>query len=245
MSRWLDYLIGISGLLVAGALVGWGGWRMLKQSYDPVKLLLKLAFTLPFVFFAIKFAHFLGPVGPFVIVAMAVVLSIMWTPNIAEWISGPITGLFDGGTEEPDKKPFYSIANAKRKRGHYDEAIAEIRKQLAKFPNDFEGHMLLASIQSENQRDLAAAENTLNKFCALKDAPDKQVAAAWTTLADWHLKIGVDVDAAATCLSGDGTRVARGAAARASRGRGENVAGRSRPEKNRREGRDKKSRLAR
>src|SRR4029077_19201226 len=47
---------------------------------------------------------------------------------------------------------------------------------------------------------LQAAENTLNRFCALPKSPEKQVAAAWTTMADWHLKIGVDVDSARASL---------------------------------------------
>lgn len=200
MNRILDYVTGLSGLLVACGLVGWGFWRMLKASYDPVKILLKLAFTAPFVIASIWFAHLLGPFGPFLIVAMAVVLSIIWTPHLADWISSPITGLFDGGTEAPEAKPFYSIATTQRKRGNYDRAIAEIRKQLTKFPDDFEGYNLLASIQAENLRDLVAAENTLEKFCARKNSTDKQVAVAWTTMADWHLSIGLDADAARASL---------------------------------------------
>ena len=195
-----DYLIGLSGIIVAGGIVGWGFYRMLKRSDDPLKMLFKWLFTIPFVFFSIVFAHKLGPFGPFLIVPMAIVLTLMWTPNIAEWIFSPLTDLFDGGSVEPDKKPMYSIASTKRKRGLYNEAITEIRRQLGKFPNDFEGIMLLASVQAENLNDLAAAENTLNQFCANPKAAEKLVAVAWTTLADWHLKIGVDVDSARAAL---------------------------------------------
>ena len=60
--------------------------------------------------------------------------------------------------------------------------------------------MLLASVQAENLADLAGAEVTLNHFCEWPDAPEKQVAAAYTQLADWHLKLGADADAARAAL---------------------------------------------
>jgi hypothetical protein len=56
--------------------------------------------------------------------------------------------------------------------------------------------MLLAAIQAEDTMDLASAETTLNLFCDSPDAPPKRVAAAWTQLADWHLKLAQDVDSA-------------------------------------------------
>ena len=201
MRHIFDYLVGLVGVIIAVSLVGWGFYGMIKRSDDPWKMIFKWLFTIPFVFIIIKFAHDLGPFGPFLIVLMGVVLSLMWTPHIAEGIFSPLTNLFDGGNIEPDKKPFYSIANSKRKRGLYAEAISEVRKQLVKFPNSFEGIMLLAAIQAEDLKDLSAAENTLNQFCAEAKAPEKLVASAWTTMADWYLKIGVDVDSARLSLN--------------------------------------------
>lgn len=97
---------------------------------------------------------------------------ILWRNAIIDFISSPLTSLFNGGNQSPDKKPYYSIATTKRKRGQYYEAIAEVRKQLDKFPNDFEGVLLLAGI----------------------------VAFALTQLADWHMKIAADVDSARAAL---------------------------------------------
>ncbi len=131
---------------------------------------------------------------------MAVVLSFMWTQHISELLASPITNLFDGGHEQPDKKPLYSTAISKRKLNHPFEAIAAIREQLAKFPNDFEGVTLLATIQAEDTQDLPAAEITFDHFCERKDAPPLQVAAALTQLADWHLKLAQDADSAHTAL---------------------------------------------
>jgi hypothetical protein len=200
MSRAFDIALGTAGLVVAIGLVGWGFFMMIKKSYDPGAMLLKCAFTVPFVAFCIWLGLKMGPYGPFLIVFMGVVLSFMWTPHIAEFISSPFTNIFDGGNVPVENKPYYSIATAKRKRGFYLESIVEIRKQLAKFPDDFEGAMLLAGIQAENLNDLQSADNTLNQFCARPKAPDRQVAAAWTTMADWHMKIGVDVDSARASL---------------------------------------------
>jgi tetratricopeptide (TPR) repeat protein len=199
MHRTFDIVLGTTGLVVAIVLVGWGVFYALKKSDAPGKMFLKLAFTLAFVLGCLWLARLLGPFGPFLIVFMAVVLSFMWTPHIGEWIASPITSLFDGGNEPPDKKPLYSVAMARRNRGKPHEAVAEIRKQLAQFPNDLEGVMLLARVQAEDLNDLPGAENTLNHFCARPAAPMKQVAAAFTQLADWHMK-SADVDAARAAL---------------------------------------------
>ena len=129
-----------------------------------------------------------------------IILSILWTPQISGLLFGPLTDLFDGGRQPPDPQPYYSRALAKRKLHKPFEAIVEIRQQLAKFPGDFEGVMLLAGIQAEDTRDLPSAELTLNRFCDGKNAPPRQVAAALTQMADWHLKIANDVDAARAML---------------------------------------------
>ena len=115
-------------------------------------------------------------------------------------MSKPITSLFDGGTQPPEPKPYYSIALTKRKLYRPLEAIVEIRKQLAQFPTDYEGISLLATIQAEDMKDLAGAEMTLNHFCDSPAAPPKQVAAALTQLADWHLKLAQDADSARAAL---------------------------------------------
>ena len=179
MHRTFDIVVGIIGTIISIGLVGWGLYYGLKKSHDPVKMLCKLAFTIPFVIFCLWYARVLGPWGPFLIVFMAVVLSPMWTPHIGEWLASPITNLFDGGNEPPERKPYYSVAMAKRNRGKPREAVEEIRRQLEQFPNDFEGVMMLARIQTEDLNDLPGAENTLDHFCNWPNAPLKQVAAAY------------------------------------------------------------------
>jgi len=192
----VDVTLSIAGL----ACFIWLTVRALKRAEDPVKILFKWGFTIPFVIFCIWLAHLMGPLGPFLILVMGIVLSIMWTPHISEWIFKPLTSLYDGGSEPPEPKPYYSIAQTKRKLNHPLEAIVAVREQLAKFPNDYEGVMLLAAIQAEDTKDLASAEMTLNHFCDQPNPPPRQFAAAMNQLADWHLKLAQDAGSARAAL---------------------------------------------
>jgi tetratricopeptide (TPR) repeat protein len=92
------------------------------------------------------------------------------------------------------------MAIAKRKQGKGLEAVMEVRRQLARFPNDFEGVMLLAGVQAEDLKDLASAEITLNHFCDQLHPPPKQFAAAMNHLADWQLKLAQDAEEARAAL---------------------------------------------
>jgi len=198
--RIFDIVLGTAGLVVAIVAICAAIFILLKKSDDPGKMFFKLAFTVPFLIFCIWLGVKMGPFGPFLIVFMAVILSVMWTPHIGELLSGPLTSLYDGGDQRIEPKPYYSIAISKRKLNKPFEAIAAIREQLAKFPNDFEGVTLLANVQAEDTKDLPAAEITFNHFCDQPDSPPRQVAAAWTQMADWHLKMAQDVDSARATL---------------------------------------------
>ena len=200
MSHTITLVVNVSLSLLGLGFLVWLSVRTLKRSGDPMKLVFKWAVTIPFVAVCLFYGARIGPFGPFLIVLMAIVMSFMWTPHISELLFSPLTNLFDGGHEPPERKPYYSIALTKHNRGKPHEAVVEIRKQLAMFPNDFEGVMLLARIQAEDLADLAGAENTLNHFCDWPEAPMKQVAAGLTQLADWHMKMAADVEAARTAL---------------------------------------------
>jgi tetratricopeptide (TPR) repeat protein len=200
MSQILQIVVGVVLSVIGLAFLVWFFIRTLKRTADPPMLILKWVFTIPFVIFCIWMARQLGPFGPFVIVFMAVVLSPVWTPHIGEWLAKPLADLYDGGGQEVEPKPYYSIARAKRKLYRPLEAVVEIRKQLARFPNDYEGVHLLAAVQAEDMKDLTGAEMTLNHFCDSPAAPPKQVAAALTQLADWHLKLAHDADSARAAL---------------------------------------------
>jgi tetratricopeptide (TPR) repeat protein len=200
MSHAIEIAVDAALPIVGLACLVWLSVRALKRSEDPVKILFKWGFTIPFVLFCLWMAGRIGIYGPFLIAAMGVVLSIMWTPHLSELLAKPITSAIDGGNEPPEPKPYYSIAQTKRKLNHPLEAIIAIREQLAKFPNDYEGIMLLAAIQAEDTKDLASAEITLNHFCDQPNPPPRQFAAAMTQLADWHIKLAQDFDSARATL---------------------------------------------
>lgn len=191
-------------------LVVGGGWlfiRALKNSADPAKLILRIVLTVPIlVYLAWKIGPMIPKGGPDTIFGMMIatvclkVIALIWREVITDIIANPFGSLYDGGSEQIEPKPFYSIAIGNRKRGKVHDAIMEVRRQLDKFPNDFEGITLLANIQAEDMKDLQAAEMTFKHFCDRPEAPAKQVAAAYTQMADWHLKIGIDVDSARDVL---------------------------------------------
>lgn len=189
----------VFSVIGAGFLI-WLVVRTFQRTDDPVKLAAKWIFTFPLIIGCIWMAHQMGPYGPFLIAFVGVILSIMWTPHLSDMLISSLTDLFDGGKEPPIPKPFYSIALAKRKRGEFSDAMILVREQLAKFPNDYEGVLLLAAIQAEDLKDLQSAEITLNQFCDWEKAPPMQIASALTQLADWQLKIVHDSTSARMTL---------------------------------------------
>ena len=187
--------------------IGWLFWYALKKSDDPAKLIFKWVLTAAVFWAGLKYAlpayaegGLSAIYGLGLTMSLAMAFNVLWRHSIIEILIKPLTNIFDGGSEPPPPKPVYSIALAKRKTNRPLEAIVAIREQLAKFPTDFEGIMLLANIQAEDMNDLPDAEITLNNFCNSPNAPDRQVVAALTQLADWHLKKTVDVDAARAAL---------------------------------------------
>jgi len=192
-------------LLLAAALtaVVWFMIRSLKRSDDPPRLIFKWCLT------ALVIGGLIWWVGPMVghdddsaIVGMiaafvcALALAVIWRQTLADMVAKPFASLYDGGSQEPIPHPAYSVAQSKQKLGKYLEAVAEIRKQLDRFPTDVEGQMLLAQIQAEYLKDLPAAERTIEQFCAQPGHAPQNIVFALYSLADWHLKVGQDREAA-------------------------------------------------
>ncbi|HEY1662904.1 MAG TPA: tetratricopeptide repeat protein [Verrucomicrobiae bacterium] len=195
------------------AFIGWLLWFSFKRSPERPRLLVKWIVTALTLLYVIKYvvpgfrqadAGTLGSYDTiysmFKMLIVGVVMFITWRHSIIGLIADPLSSLFDGGTVEVEPKPFYSIALTKRKLSRPLEAIVEIRTQLSKFPNDYEGTLLLATIQAEDMKDVPSAEVTLTHFCEWENAPQPQIAASLTQVADWYIKINNDVDSARTAL---------------------------------------------
>ena len=71
--------------------------------------------------------------------ASGLVLAIIWRQDLAGMVAKPFGALYDGGDAEVDPQAYYSIAEAKRKRGHYTEAIAAIRTATGKISHRLHG----------------------------------------------------------------------------------------------------------
>ena len=193
-------------------LVGSAFARAFRRSEDPAKLAVKWLVTLLIagaLFWLSKSvlkssgSFNEGAVRAAIVVfsclAAGIVLTIMWGGSIGQIIASPITSLFDGGAEELEPQPLYSIAEALRRRGKFREAIYAIQEQLQKFPTDLTGQMMLAEIQAENLNELDAAEITIHRICEQKHSPPS-IAFALNSLADWHLKYRQDTDVAKKAL---------------------------------------------
>ncbi len=207
MSRILEIIgnVAMFGFLLG--FVGWLFWRTLRRSTDPSQLIFKwvltaVALCLQFTVSVPAFRHGGSDAvfGLVLTLIFGLAMTVVWRHSITDIVADRFASMYDGGTEPPEPKPYYSVAQARRKRREFLEAVVAIREQLARFPYDFEGVMLLANIQAVDLQDLPSAELTLNHFCDRPDAPPKQVAAAMNQLADWHLKLAQDADSARVAL---------------------------------------------
>jgi len=187
------------------------GWRSFARSTDRAVLVVKWIVSALLIIFLRDLLRRNTPYLPFlndlpllalplVIILPAGILAVLWASQIGTLLSRPLTSLFDGGGEEAEAKPFYFIAEAKRRKGLFEEAIAEVRQQLEKFPGDVEGMMKLAALQAEDTRDLPAAKATITELLQQPELPPNAAVAALQALADWQLQIGRDAAGARASL---------------------------------------------
>jgi outer membrane protein assembly factor BamD (BamD/ComL family) len=207
MERTGEFIRGLVLLVIGILLVGAIAWRWMKGSRDhPGWLIAKWIISLlviAFAVFAVVPVIMQGGYGAFAMVYIAacgMVLAVLWTPNITAWLAKPFGNLIDGGNVELEPEALYSIAIAHRKRGRFLESIAEIRKQLDRFPNDVPGQMMLAEIQAEDLNDLEGAQLTIERFVAQEGHAPKNIAYALNALADWQIKFARDVEGARQTL---------------------------------------------
>src|SRR5262245_51554623 len=177
-------------LLAAIALFGWLMARSLKRSEDPARLVVNwvvTAIVIGFMVWKISPMADAGGEGSWTAVALTLVcgliLAATWRHSMGELIAKPFEVLYSGGDVAPEPRPVYSMARTRQKQGKYLEAVAEIRRQLDRFPTDLEGLMLLAEIQALELKDLPGAEITIQRLIGQKHAP-QNIAYALQSMAD-------------------------------------------------------------
>lgn len=174
--------------------------RSILNSDSPLRLSVKWLSTLVLSFLICVAVPWFAIFGFWIIMVCAAILSWMWTPTLGELVARPFASLYDGGSAPPEPKPFYSIAQARQKQGRHLDAIEEVRKQLSRFPNDLEGHLLLAQIQAEGLKDLSAAEQTIQEFCLQPGHAPANIAFCLYSMADWYLQLARNRDSAKRVL---------------------------------------------
>ena len=173
---------------------------------EPLKVIVKWVVTLAVVAFMIHTTVRANDRGALLIVFIflllpgSILLGLWWTPAISDWIASPITNALTGDSRESYNKPEYGIANARRKRGQYVEAIEAVDEQLVKHPGNFDGLMLKATIQAENLGDLPAATATIQETLSDPEQLNYRLPVALNKMAEWQLTIAGDPDAARRTL---------------------------------------------
>jgi TolA-binding protein len=200
----------VFGLLLIIFILGFAVWayiQILKKSEDPASLVVKTIFTVLLGIFWLVVPMRLAMKGggeAFGGVSLSMIegliMYIMWRREIAGLIANPIGSLYDGGNTEYEQTPVYSHAQAARKQGDFQGALAVIRTQLEQFPTDIEGQLMMAEIQAENLKDLPAAAISIERICNQKEHTPRNIALALNMLADWYLKLHQDRDTARETL---------------------------------------------
>jgi len=199
-----------SAILVYGVLAAVVVYIIRKQlknpDNDPVKVIVKWTVTVAIVAFGVYATLWsndrasLLVVFIFLLLPGSVIMALWWTPEISEWMASPITNALTGDSRISYNKPEYGVANARRNRGQYVEAVEAVDEELTKHPGNFDGLMLKASIQAENLGDLEAATETVQEAIEGEEQLSYRLPVALNKMADWQLAVAGDPDAARRTL---------------------------------------------
>jgi tetratricopeptide (TPR) repeat protein len=179
----LLFVLGAAAIIWALARVAKAGSP--DDAFSPISRILVSIALGAMILFAALWPSILSP---FIILAAAIPLSLMWTPHIVDWALRPLWSAFDGGRDPVEPRPFYHRAIALRKRGQYADAVTEIESQLERFPNDFEGEMLLAEAKSDDLKDLPAALGVLEEMLITDGRTDRERILVLNRIADIHIR---------------------------------------------------------
>lgn len=193
--------------LIVGFVL-WSFWRSFSRSHEPATLLKRWAWTLLLAliggWITFKFARAGGWAAgfgmPITMAALGVTVGIIWASNWATALAAPLTDLFDGGTAENREVPLYSIAEARRKRGHYQEAVEHVNRQLERFPGDLTGTLLLIDLYAKDLKQMGPAQTALESYLEHGPHHPKNTFLALAHLADAYLTCDSNRKEAQRCL---------------------------------------------
>lgn len=188
--------------------VAWIFFRSLRKTSEPGRLLKQWAGTLvilaigvPILGSLLKAGGYAAGFGmPIITAAMAIPLSMIWAANWGEMLASPLTSLFDGGQANDRAVPLYAIAEARQKRGRYQEAIDEVHKQLERFPGDLTGTLMLVDLYARDLKDLSPAQEAVEAYLARGPHHPKNTFLVLSHLAEAYLTHALDRAQAKVCL---------------------------------------------
>jgi tetratricopeptide (TPR) repeat protein len=201
MNHGATWLLWIAELALAIVLFGWIGYRWLKRSDDPARLMFNWILSgLVFLLIGFVVVPLVRKGDAFSGVGLAAVagitLGIIWASSIGGLLVRPLENLLTGGVETPKEEPQYSMAESLRKKGNYSAALSAIHVQLSRFPNDFKGLMMAAEIHALDLRDLDSARELIQRLVSLSGTSPEHVSFGLNRLADWELDLAQDPVAA-------------------------------------------------
>jgi tetratricopeptide (TPR) repeat protein len=197
MTHLWDIVTTVLGYILVIAVIIYCGYRALQRSDDPGKLAFKWVLTVAIIAGGIYILRgFPRQFWVVVVLFPAVAVGLIWAPSFANMVAQPLSGMFDGGTQEVERRPYYSIAETKRRKGFPQEAADAVRAELEKFPFDVTGTLLLAAILAEDLKDISGARQVIHEWLARPDLPAPGATAVSNAMADWELQIAKDPEAA-------------------------------------------------
>jgi hypothetical protein len=201
------------GILIALAILGLAFFFMTRMAKGgghgegvlslPSKLLLTagLLGMLGYPFFVGSNNRGSALIALFMILLVTFPLVIMWLPHVIETVLSPFFGSLTGGNEQVEARPLYFRAIGLRKRGEYAAAIEAAEAELARFPGDVEGLLLIADIRRTDLRDPLGALELLEATLIDPACPPATAALLLSRVADLQLNQLNNPDAARGALS--------------------------------------------
>lgn len=198
-------------LIFAGIILAFVVWlivRSVLRAEEPKKHILRLVCSMGLVMLTVaacaflfaKLGRFAAFAVPFTVAASGILLGVMWASRLGEILAAPLSGLFDGGNAKAFRQPLYAIAEARQKRGRYQEAITEAQKQLEEFPGDITGTLLLIDLFAKDLDQIEDAKATLEAYLQNGPHHSKNIFRVLAHMADIYIEKYSDRESAKNCL---------------------------------------------
>jgi len=123
-------------------------------------------------------------------------LAWLWGVPLVDRLSTRFSNFFYWDETPPERRPMYSIAEAKIKQGRYEEAKQELEKILEEFPADYRASLMLAELHADRLQDWEKGLAVLQQWIDSGTGTPQQIAYTLNRMTDWALRYGKDPELA-------------------------------------------------